>query len=84
MAFAPDAQHLLETTVMSMSEHRIELTRPQQELLLRGLRFVRSSVALDACNFTDEVDAERRRHYAEISELESLVRSVPVSQAAGV
>jgi hypothetical protein len=67
-----------------MSDPKIELTRQQQELLLRGLRFVRSSVALDTCDYSDEVDAERRRQYAELNELESLVKCVPVSESARV
>ncbi len=67
-----------------MSDPKIELTRQQQELLLRGLRFVRSSVALDTCDYSDAVDAERRRQYAELNELESLVKCVPVSETARV
>lgn len=65
-----------------MTDSQFELTRDQQDLLLQGLRFVRSSVALDMAEYTPEVDAERRRKYARISELESLLKGVRVSEAA--
>jgi hypothetical protein len=50
----------------------LSLTSQQQEILLRGLRYVRSSVALECAEYSPEVDAERKRQYAVISELESL------------
>ena len=50
------------------------LTQRQQEILLRGLRFVRNSVALDMVEPTNEVDTARRQQYAEIAELESLLK----------
>jgi hypothetical protein len=65
-----------------MNENRLELTRDQQELLLQGLRFVRSSVALDMRDHTVEYDAERRRQYDRISRLEALLRSAPLVEAA--
>ncbi|MBL8849075.1 MAG: hypothetical protein JNG89_05300 [Planctomycetaceae bacterium] len=58
-----------------------EITREQQDLLLQGLRFVRSSVALDMQDFTPAVEAERRQKYARISELESQLRAVLPSEA---
>jgi len=57
-----------------MSVRPLQLSRDQQDLLLQGLRFVRSSVALDMQDFTPAVEAERRQKYARISELESLLR----------
>jgi hypothetical protein len=67
-----------------MNDMRVSFSQKQQELLLRGLRFVRSSVALEQMEYTPAVDAERKRQYAEIAELESLInsgRSVEVSAA---
>ena len=57
-----------------MSDHTLELTRDQQDLLLQGLRFVRSAVALNMQEFTPDVEAERRQKYERINELESLLR----------
>jgi hypothetical protein len=65
-----------------MNENRLELTRDQQELLLQGLRFVRSSVALDMRDYTVEYDAERRRQYDRITRLEALLKSAPLVEAA--
>ena len=58
-----------------MNDMRVSLSAHQQEILLRGLRFVRSSVALEACEYTPAVDAERKRQYAEIRELELLINA---------
>jgi hypothetical protein len=58
-----------------MSDRSLELTREQQDLLLQGLRFVRSAVALDMQDYTPAVEAERCTRYARISEPESLLRS---------
>ncbi len=55
------------------SELKIELSPQQQELILRGLRYVRSSVALEMATPTDEVIENRKRQYAEIAELEGLL-----------
>jgi hypothetical protein len=65
-----------------MSENRLELTRDQQELLLQGLRFVRSSVALDMRDYVADHDAERRRQYERINKLEVLLKSAPLVEAA--
>lgn len=65
-----------------MKSALMEMTPKQQEILLRGLRFVRSAVALDMPEFTDELEADRRRQYAEIAEVEALVKSAAPSQAA--
>lgn len=65
-----------------MNSALMDLTPKQQEILLRGLRFVRSAVALDMPDFTDALEADRRRQYAEIAEVEALVKSVAPSQTA--
>lgn len=54
-------------------ELKIELTAGQQELLLRGLRFVRSSVALEMKDYTPEVEQDRRQKYDEIQQLEAIL-----------
>lgn len=51
----------------------IELSAPQRELLLRGLRFVRSSRMLefrDTCGATDE---DRQAELKMVSELQALL-----------
>lgn len=65
-----------------MTENNLDLTRDQQDLLLQGLRFVRSAAALDMQDYTPAVDAERRQKYARISELESLLRSALPREAS--
>ena len=47
----------------------VGLTEQQREILLRGLRFVRSSVALDVHDSTPELDAERASKLREIRQL---------------
>lgn len=64
------------------AELKIELSPHQQELLLRGLRFVRSSVALEMIDYTDEVEQNRRRQYAELDELEGLLGAAARRTAA--
>jgi hypothetical protein len=60
----------------------MELTRDQQELLLQGLRFVRSSVALDVRDFSPDYDVERRRQYDRISQLEGLLKTAALVEAS--
>lgn len=55
------------------AELKIELSPQQQELILRGLRYVRSSVALDMQDYSEDVERSRKRQYAEIAELEELL-----------
>jgi hypothetical protein len=57
----------------------IGLTPAQRELLLSGLRFVRSSVTLEICEPTPEV-VEKRDH--RINEIENLVATLSGSQHA--
>lgn len=67
-----------------MNSMHIELTPTQQEILLRGLKFVRSAVALAMPDFTDKVESERHRQYAEINEVENLVTTAAIRQTAKV
>lgn len=65
-----------------MSELNVTLTRKQQELLLRGLRYVRSSVALDPVDWSEQVEAERMRQYSEIAEIEALLNGAKKVEGA--
>ena len=68
-----------------MSELKLQLTRKQQELLLRGLHYARSSVALEPMDWTEAVELDRRRQYNEIKELEDMLNGARiVESAAGV
>lgn len=61
----------------------VGLTKPQRELLLRGLRFVRSAVLLEIREPSAEVDAERATQVREIGRLvEQLEDSRPAGAAA--
>ena len=64
-----------------MSELNIQLTRKQQEILLRGLRYVRSSVALDSQDWSPDVEQERETLYAEIAEIESLLNGAKIVES---
>lgn len=60
-----------------MSENiSIELTPEQRQYLLDGLRYVRSSVALEIIDWTPEVEKERDQKYTVINELEDLLNGV--------
>jgi len=63
---------------VAMTDTKLEITRQQQEILLRGLRFVRSAVALDVQEPSDDVIDNRTRQYAEIRELESMLNTAPL------
>jgi hypothetical protein len=67
-----------------MNDTRFQLTSDQKEMLLRGLRFVRSSVALDTCDFSEEVAAQRESEYEKITRLQELLDGVPVAETATV
>jgi|GEM_PF-1316567 hypothetical protein len=69
---------------LNMAELNFQLTRQQQEILLRGLRFVRSSVALDMQNFNDQIEEQRRSQYAEIAAVESIVSQAQIVEVAAI
>ena len=56
-----------------MTQQTLDLTDRQQELLLQGLRFVRSSVAMECRDPSPEVEQQRRDSYQEIDRLETLI-----------
>jgi hypothetical protein len=63
----------------------VGLTEQQREILLRGLRFVRSSVALDVHDSTPELDADRTAKLREIRQLAEYLEGVrPAGTAARV
>jgi hypothetical protein len=63
----------------------VGLTEDQREILLRGLRFVRSAVALEVYDSTPETDAQRSSKLREIRQLaEYLEGSRPAGTTARV
>lgn len=58
---------------MSTEQTTVELTARQQELLLKGLKFVRSNVALDMQIPSEEIDAGRKEQYEELDNLETML-----------
>jgi hypothetical protein len=63
----------------------VGLTKQQREILLRGLRFVRSAVMLEVREPSTEVDADRAAQVREIGRLvEQLEGSRPAGAAARV
>jgi hypothetical protein len=58
----------------------VGLTNQQREILLRGLRFVRSAVALEIREPSAEVDADRATQMREIGRL---VEQLEKTQSAG-
>jgi hypothetical protein len=51
----------------------VELSPQQRDYLLTGLRYLRSSIALHMCDWTEEVESDRQRQYSELSQLETLL-----------
>lgn len=68
-----------------MSElFQLELTERQRELLLRGLRYVRSSRMLETHDIPDPIEEERRKELNEIRHLVEMLdlksgKAAPVS-----
>ena len=57
----------------------LELTKDQKDILLKGLRFVRSSIMLDINDLpTDESEDERRTNLRQVTELAEHVSRAPV------
>lgn len=56
-----------------MTQDTLELTDKQQEILLQGLRFVRSAVSMEARDPSPEVDQDRQQNYDTIDQLESMI-----------
>ena len=63
----------------------VGLTETQRELLLRGLRYVRSSIQLNVQDPTPGIEAERTERLHEVSELvDQLSGAHPPREAAKV
>lgn len=60
------------------------LTAHQRDLLLQGLRYVRSSVMLSVRDPNAEVEDERDRQMAELAELTEWVEAIPTTSATKV
>lgn len=87
LRFMDDPQRLSRSRtfrlpVNLMESMNLELTPSQQEILLRGLRFVRGAVSLSMPEFSEQVEVDRRRQYAEIDEVETLVSKAAIRQTA--
>ncbi len=54
----------------------VGLTEEQREILLKGLRFVRSAVALEVYDSTPETDAQRSSKLKEIRQLAEYLEGV--------
>lgn len=84
MNCCPQSPVLVNWKYFEMAELNLQLTRKQQEILLRGLRYVRSSVALDPMEFSEAVDQKRRSQYAEIAAVESMLNTAKIIEPATV
>jgi hypothetical protein len=62
----------------------IQITPEQREILLAGLRYVRSSVALEVKDWSDDVEAERDRQYEELDAIESMLTGSSTTATARV
>lgn len=51
----------------------IQLDPQQREYLLDGLRYVRSSIALEIIDWSPEVEERRQRQYEDLDNLEALL-----------
>ncbi|MBX3438723.1 MAG: hypothetical protein KF861_14610 [Planctomycetaceae bacterium] len=61
---------------------KIELDSQQRDYLLAGLRFVRSSIALDIQDWSEEVEDRRQRQYGDLDSLEAMLGGVPAGDRA--
>lgn len=63
----------------------IELDQRQREYLLAGLRYVRSSIALEILDWSEEVESRRQSQYQDLDSLEALLSgSSPAEKPARV
>lgn len=63
----------------------VNLTKPQLDYLMRGLRYVRSSYLMEPEEPSEKVLAERRERLAELAELKDrLEKAIPSGEAAKV
>jgi hypothetical protein len=62
----------------------IQITPQQREILLAGLRYVRSSIALEVKEWSEEVEAERDRQYEQLSQIEGMLTGTSTKATARV
>jgi hypothetical protein len=62
----------------------IELNPEQRDILLTGLRFVRSSIALEMKDWTPEVESQRDRRYEELQNIEALLNGAEKAETTKV
>lgn len=62
----------------------IQITPQQREILLAGLRYVRSSIALEVKDWSEEVEAERDRQYEQLDHIEAMLTGTSTKAPARV
>lgn len=62
----------------------IQITPEQREILLAGLRYVRSSIALEVKDWSEDVEAERDRQYEELDQIEAMLTGSSTTATARV
>lgn len=60
----------------------IELDSRQRDYLLAGLRYVRSSIALEIGDWSEEVEARRQQQYGDLNCLEKILGGASRAEAA--
>lgn len=61
-----------------------EVTKEQRDVLLQGLRYVRSSIMLNVEDPTPEYIAERTSRLQDVTELTNLLNGLRVAEPVGV
>lgn len=62
----------------------LELTQQQRDILVRGLRYVRSSVMLTTQDPTPELDQARNDELQQLAELTAILKGEAVTQETSV
>ena len=62
----------------------LELNQQQRDVLIRGLRYVRSSVMLTTQDLTPELEQARAEELRQLAELPSILKGEAVTQESSV
>ncbi len=62
----------------------LELNQQQRDVLIRGLRYVRSSVMLTTQDLTPELEQARAEELRQLAELNSILKGEAVTQESPV
>jgi len=62
----------------------LELNQQQRDVLIRGLRYVRSSVMLTTQDLTPELEQARAEELRQLAELTSILKGEAVTQESSV